>query len=252
MKKAIGYLRVSTKGQAETDEYGFDIQRNAIEEYAQENGYEIVEWKSDVGSGASDDREAFNELLYGEVYNPPVEAVIVFKSDRVARDIKLYFYYLYVLERKKIKLISTVEEFEEQGDFANVYRAILQFVAEQERRNIALRTGRGRLLKAVCGGYAGGRAPYGYKAVDGRLTIVPEEVELVKLVFELKAQGMPNLVIADELHDRGYRTRKGTRIRDTLVRGIVEKRKLYEGYYKYGKGAEWVEGVHEPIFKQEV
>ena len=60
-----------------------------------------------------------NKILYDEdISNPPFEAVIAFKSDRVARDTKLYFYYLYVLEKRNIKLLSTQEVFPE-GDFAN-------------------------------------------------------------------------------------------------------------------------------------
>ena len=38
--------------------------------------------------------------------------------------------------------ISVIEEhFSEGDDFANIYRSLLMFVAEQERKNIALRTG---------------------------------------------------------------------------------------------------------------
>ena len=38
--------------------------------------------------------------------------------------------------------ISIIEEhFSEGDDLANIYRSLLMFVAEQERKNIALRTG---------------------------------------------------------------------------------------------------------------
>ena len=38
--------------------------------------------------------------------------------------------------------ISIIEEhFSEGDDFANIYYSLLMFVAEQERKNIALRTG---------------------------------------------------------------------------------------------------------------
>ncbi len=38
--------------------------------------------------------------------------------------------------------ISIIEEhFSEGDDFANIYRSLLMFVAEQEQKNIALRTG---------------------------------------------------------------------------------------------------------------
>jgi len=246
-KNAIGYVRVSTEQQAKDDKYGIDVQKQAILLYANENGYNIVDWKIDEISGTKDDRPALNEILYGDnVSNPPFEAVIIFKNDRLARDTKLYFYYLYTLEKKNIALLSTKEEFTEGSEFANIYRALLQFVAEQERKNIALRTGRGRSIKAQCGGYAGGRCPYGYKVVGGRLVINDDERPIVEYVFKRHAEKVPMLTIADELNDLGYRTRKGTKFQNTSVRSIVSNEPLYRGMYKYGNMG-WVVGVHEPI-----
>ena len=250
-KNAIGYIRVSTEQQASDDKYGIDVQKQAILLYANENGYSIVDWKVDEVSGAKDDRTALNEILYGDITNPPFEAVIIFKNDRLARDTKLYFYYLYTLEKKNIKLLSVEEKFPEGNEFANIYRALLQFVAEQERKNIALRTSKGRSIKAACGGYSGGRNPYGYKVVDGRLVINEDEVPIVKFVYEEYEKGTPMLTIADKLNDLGYRTRKGTKFQNTSVRSIINNRPLYEGKYNYGKDMNWVQGVHEPIFKNE-
>lgn len=247
-KNAVGYIRVSTAQQAKDEKFGIDVQKQAILLYANENCYNIVDWKIDEFSGAKDDRPALNEILYGDnVTNPPFEAVIVFKNDRVARDTKLYFYYLYTLEKKNIKLLSTKEEFSEGNEFANIYRALLQFVAEQERKNIALRTSKGRSIKAQCGGYAGGRCPYGYKIESGRLVINEAEKPIVEYVFKRLREKIPMLTIADELNELGYRTRKGTRFQNTSIRSIANNKPLYQGMYKYGKEMNWVKGVHEPI-----
>lgn len=248
-KNAIGYVRVSTGQQAEDDRYGIDVQKQAILLYANKNGYNIVDWKIDEISGAKDDRPALNEILYGDnVSNPPYEAVIIFKNDRLARDTKLYFYYLYVLEKKNIKLLSTREEFAEGNEFTNIYRALLQFVAEQERKNIALRTGKGRSMKASCGGYAGGRCPYGYRVESGRLILNDDEKEIVEFIFNEKKQGKTLSAIADSLADNGFRTRKGGRFQNSTIRSVLMNEKFYQGYYKYGENADWVKGVHEPIF----
>lgn len=247
-RNAIGYVRVSTLEQAGEDKFGIDAQKQSILLYANNNGYNIVDWKIDTSSGAKDDRPALNEILYGDnISNPPFEAVIVFKNDRLARDTKLYFYYLYTLEKRNIKLLSVQEEFTEGNEFANIYRALLQFVAEQERKNIALRTSKGRGIKAQCGGYSGGRCPYGYKVQDHRLIINEDERPIVEYVFSEYDKGTPRLTIADGLNDLGYKTRKGTKFHDTSVRSIVNNRPLYEGMYKYGKDMNWVKGVHEPI-----
>ena len=250
-KNAVGYIRVSTEQQAKDDRFGIDAQKQAILLYANNNGYQIVDWKIDEVSGAKDDRPALNEILYGEITNPPYQAVIVFKNDRVARDTKLYFYYLYTLEKKNIKLLSTKEEFAEGDDFANIYRALLQFVAEQERKNIALRTSKGRSIKAQCGGYAGGRAPYGYKVESGRLVINEEERPIVEFVFAEAANGTSMLATADKMNDMGWRTRKGTHFQAKTVSSILLNKPFYQGRYKYGKDMDWVQGVHEPILKDE-
>lgn len=249
LKKAIGYIRVSTKQQDGEDRYGIDVQKTAILKWADEHGYCIVEWKIDKISGTSDDRPAMNEILYGDITNPPIEAVIVFKNDRLARDTKLYFYYLYTLEKRNIRLVATEEQFSEGNELANVYRALMQFVAEQERKNIALRTGKGRSIKAACGGYSGGRRPYGYKVVDKRLEIDDEERPIVEFIFSQYDSGAALLHIAEDLNSKGYRTRKGTTFQAASIKSIISNRPLYEGMYKYGKDMNWVQGVHEPILK---
>lgn len=251
-KNAIGYVRVSTERQADDDKFGIEVQKQAILLYANDHGYNIVDWKVDEISGAKDDRPALNEILYGDnVTNPPYEAVIVFKNDRLARDTKLYFYYLYVLEKKNIKLLSTQESFAEGNEFANIYRALLQFVAEQERKNIALRTGKGRSIKASCGGYSGGRRPYGYKVVDGVLTIDEPEAEIVRFIFDEHEKGTSMLAITDLLEKQGFQTRAGKRFQVSTIKSILGNRQLYEGMYKYGD-MNWVKGVHEPILKGSV
>ena len=253
-KNAVGYVRVSTEGQAEDDKYGVEAQKDRIREYAENHGYIIVKWYQDEISGVKDDRPEWNKILYGEsVTNPPFEAVIAFKSDRIARDTKLYFYYLYTLEKKNIKLISTQEEFQEGSEFANIYRALMLFVAEQERKNIALRTGNGKKAKAAAGGYSGGRVPYGYSSGGGRLVINEEEAAVVRTIFGMRDR--PALRIAEWLNDNGYRSRSGGHFYASSVKSIMENEPTYRGMYRYGRGKEnrdvpWVKGVHEAILKE--
>lgn len=250
LKSAIGYIRVSTEEQAGDDRYGIDSQRKEILSFADDNGFSIVDWKIDECSGVKDSRPEFDKILHGEeVTNPPFEAVIVFKNDRLARDTKLYFYYLYTLEKRNIKLLSTQENFAEGNDFANIYRSLLMFVAEQERKNIAIRTSKGRLIKAHYGGYSGGRCPYGYKIVNGVLTINEEERPIVECIFEEHEKGTNMLATAQVLREKGFTTRKGRDFQVSTIKSILGNRKLYEGMYKYGKDMNWVQGVHEPILK---
>lgn len=247
MKKAIGYIRVSTVEQGGDDRYGIDAQKEEIIKYAKQNDYELVDILVDTISGVKENRPNWDRIILDEkIANPPYEAVIVFKSDRVARDIKLYFYFLYKLEVKGVQLISTQENFGEDNALANVYRSLMIFVAEQERANIALRTSKGRTIKATRGGYAGGRPPFGYKVVDNELVVNDKEAEIIKQIFDMRKDNCSFYFIATSLNNQKQFNRSGKEWTMAHIYYICKNHKFYEGFYKYGNN-EWVKGLHQPL-----
>ena len=247
MRIAIAYLRVSTAAQGGEDRFGLKEQKEMILKYAAEHEIRIVGWYEDKGvSGTAEHRKAMDEILYGEPSNPPVELVLVAKSDRVARDMKLYYYYMMLMEKKGMSLVSVSEPIVDDGSgMGGIYKALMLFVAEQERRNITMRTSGGRRQKAKRGGYAGGRPPYGYRADNGYLVIVPHEAKVIRKIFELYDGGMRINRIATLLTEAGVPARKSNIWTATSVTKVIEKRRFYEGHYKYGDIE--VEGVHEPL-----
>lgn len=245
----IAYLRVSTDGQLGDDKFGLEAQRQQIREYCGIHNMTIVQEVRDEGESGAKERPGFDEIVYGEISNPPIEAVVVAKSDRVARDINVYFYYKMLLRKKDIKLISIAEDFGQFGVFANMLEAFTLCVAEMERENINKRTSGGRKIKSSNGGYSGGQAPMGYKVQNGELVINEEEAEVVRKIFEWRDKGATLMGIVDELNEEGYHTRKGNKFVISTVQSIVNNRKTYEGWYHYGKGGEWVKGQHEAILK---
>lgn len=246
----IAYIRVSTDNQAGEDKFGLEVQRTQIEKYCKEHGMTIIKTVKDEGESGAKERPGFDNIVYGDVTNPPFEAVVVAKSDRVARDINIYYYYKMLLRKKEIKLISIAEDFGQFGVFANMLEAFTLCVAEMERDNINKRTTGGRNAKAKKGGYAGGQAPMGYRVENGQLIINEEEAEVVRKIFALRDSGMALQPICDALNEEGYKTRKGNRFVISTVQSIVNNRKTFEGWYRYGKDGEWVKGQHEPILTE--
>jgi DNA invertase Pin-like site-specific DNA recombinase len=120
-----------------------------------------------------------------------------------------------------------------------------------ERDNINKRTSSGRKVKASRGGYSGGRPPYGYTPLNGRLEIVPEEAEVVRYVIGSKKNGLTYQQICDTLNSQGKTNRSGSKFSISTLQVILDNEPLYRGMYRYGKDAEWVEGEHEPILKGE-
>ena len=248
MRNAVAYIRVSTEGQEE--KYGIEAQREAIQKYADEKGFNIVAWFDEIGSGAKR-RPIMDSIVSGTVItNPPIDAVIVYKNDRVARDSGIYFYYLYQLELKNIELIATQEDFIGglTKPMMNMCRSMFQCVAEIERENITNRTSAGRKVKAQTGGYAGGRVPYGYRVEDHELVIDEKEADLVRAVFEMYGNVQITEIVRI-LTDKGYRTRNGKILTISNIISIKKNEPFYRGYYKYSDTS-WVKGKHEPILEE--
>ena len=250
-KKVVAYCRVSTDGQVGEDKFGLPAQKDMIQKYCDAHNMEITKWYIDEGkSGAYEEgRDELNSIVYGfEVTNPPIECVVTAKSDRIARDIKLYYYYKHMMYKNGIELISVSEDFGDMGAFAPILEAFVVVLAEQERKNIMIRTSGGRKMKAQQGGYSGGKPPYGYYVNNGKLVIEESEAEVVRIVFAMKDSGRTFKEILDHLNGNGYITRKGKEFVISTIQSILNKRSLYEGYYKYGD-CEMVKGEHEPILE---
>lgn len=247
--RVVGYVRVSTDGQAGEDRFGLSVQRKNIEEYCAKNDMEIVQWFTDEGESGAKERPGFDEICYGDL--PDVEAVVVAKSDRVARDINVYFYYKMLLTKKNVKLISVSEDFGIYGAFSPILEAFSMCVAQMERDNITMRTSAGRNAKAKQGGWAGGGSPYGYRVFGKNLVVLQNEKKAIRKMFEMRSNGATLQEICDYLNEHNIPAKRGGIWASGSVFAILEKRKLYEGFYKYkGAGDKWIKGQHEPILKE--
>ncbi len=83
MKKAISYLRRSTRNQ----EGSFDIQRKFITSFAESHGYEIVSEFVDTKSGRSNERDGLVSAVKHLEENQDVY-LLLWKVDRLARNLK--------------------------------------------------------------------------------------------------------------------------------------------------------------------
>lgn len=247
----IGYIRVSTQGQIGEDRYGMAAQEEDIRAYCARNGMEIVRWVRDEGESGAKERPGFDEIVYGEVTNPPIEAVVAGKTDRVARDINVYYYYKMMLKKKDIQLYSVAEDFGQMGVFATMLEAFTLCVAEMERENIRKRTSGGRRVKASQGGYSGGRPPLGYRVENGQLKVIPEEAETVRRIFALTAEGKSRQKVCDVLNAEGRVNKSGKRFSPSTVQTVLENERMYRGEYRYGKNDIWVTGQHEAILGED-
>ena len=181
-----------------------------------------------------------------------MQYVIVAKADRLARDINLYYAFKSRLAELDLEIISVTEDWSAQDKLtAMILENFMAVAAEIERENIRIRTSGGRNLKAKMGGYAGGRAPMGYKIVDGALVINEEEAKVVRFIFDRKMRGCSMLSTVKALNEEGFKTRGGKEFVISSVQSVWNNERTYRGEYRYGKDGEWVKGMHKPILPAE-
>ena len=247
--KAVAYLRVSTDGQAGEDRYGLSAQREAIEDYASRNGFEIAEWYSDEGfSGGTMDRPGLQDLLQG-AGGAGIEAVLVAKMDRVARDLMGQLWIEKELLKNGVELVSVAEAFRGQDPANVLFRQIIGAFAQFEKSRIAERMSGGRKQKAKAGGYAGGGAPIGYKAKLGQKTLEVDQAKIaaVQRTFAIRNQtpGLSLRGIAKRLNEEGFTAAGNKPFQAEQVRRILQREAIYQGNYRYA-GA-MAHGKHQAI-----
>ena len=96
-----------------------------------------------------------------------------------------------------------------------------------------------------------GRVLYGYRAGEnGNLEIVPEEAKVVELIFRLYTrEDLGFRLIAQELNERGIKTRRGGSWNVVSIRDIIRNRSYIGTYERFGIRRP---GMHEAIIPREV
>lgn len=245
--RAVGYVRVSTGNQNGGDSYGLEVQRDSIRRYCQANNLELAEIYEDPAlSGCLPPLErpglkaALEALKTGDKFVVP-------RLDRLARDTMLNLWLEKEIRKAGAELVSVSEPYRWDDPTQKLLLTMVAAFAEFERSLISSRLSAGRKTKARNGGYAGGKAPLGYKALKGSksLALDEEKVELIRKVFQMRDSGACMQKIADALNNEGLTTAQGKSFQRMQVKRILDRRAVYEGRYRYS-GIE-ADGKHKPI-----
>lgn len=184
--KVYTYIRVSTAMQV--DGFSLDAQRMAIKAYADYEGMEIVREYADEGFSGKNiaGREQFQQMMADiESNRDGATFVLVFKLSRFGRNAADTLFCLQTMQDYGVNLISVEDRIDSSQEAGKLLISIMSAVAEMERDNIHVQTMAGRKQKARTGGWNGDFAPYGYKLVNGKLVIEPEEAKVVELIYKL-------------------------------------------------------------------
>ncbi len=223
-KIAVGYLRVSSKGQIKG--HGFARQKDEIQAYAKKHGYKIIQWYKEAYTGTEQDRPEFLRMIEDMLSNG-CRTIIIECMDRFGRRSMVSEQLLALLIRKGIAMISAMtgqnitEDVQDENDpWKKFIVQIQNNIAELDKRLLVHKLRKAREAKRAETGRCEGRKPYGY---------YPGEAKAIERMKQLhrkphKEQRMKFGTIARKLTEEGHPTRTGAKWSGVLVKAILTRK----------------------------
>ncbi len=208
--KAVGYIRVSTEDQAK-EGVSLDNQRAKIRAYADLKDLDLVEIVEDAGISAKNLNRPGAQKVLQMARKKKVEAVIVYKLDRMFRSTIDALETTKRFDRWKVAFHSIQETLDTQSAMGRFFFTLTAALSEMERGIIGERTKAALKYKRLNGKKTGGDIPYGYYLdADGETLLVdtPEQ-KVICIIKKLRHEGYSLTAICQELKHRGFPTKTG-------------------------------------------
>lgn len=231
--RAAEYVRMSTEHQ----KYSTENQSDAIREYAERHGMEIVRTYSDAGKSGLriEGREGLKRLLGDvEAGNPGFDVILVYDISRWGRfqDADESAYYEYICRRCGVSVHYCAEQFANDGSpISTIVKGVKRAMAGEYSRELSAKVFAGQCRLIELGFRQGGMAGYGLRRMrvdqngvpqgllgfgehkslqTDRVILVPgpkPEVERVRWIYrQFVDRGQVEREIAAALNAKGIRT----------------------------------------------
>lgn len=208
--RVLGRLRLSRSTEESTS---IERQREIIQQWSDANGHEVIGWAEDVDvSGAVDPFDTPGLGVWLGHRAPAWDVLCAWKLDRLGRNaIQLNKLFGWCADHGKT-VVSCSESIDLGSWAGRMLASVIAGLAEGELEAIRERQRSSRSKLRESGRWAGGKPPYGYKAVkrdDARgwsLEVDPLSSTVVRRIVEDVLEGKSLTRIARELTYEGYLT----------------------------------------------
>lgn len=227
------YARVSTE----------KVEQQASIKHQEEHFEELIHsnnrWKfagSYIDDGISgmhaDKREEFQRMLRDAKLGK-IDMIITKEISRFARNTLDSIQYTRELLSYGVCVWFQNDGINTIDDDSEFRLTIMAGVAQDEIRKLSSRVKFGH-AQSIKNGVVLGHRMYGYSNNQGKLELIPEEADMVRMIFQDYASGISTPRIEKKLWDMGYRSFKGGKINRDVIKNIIRNPK-YKGYYCGGK-----------------
>lgn len=212
-------------------EKSLDGRENGADEGGNPSGFRIYE---DEGfSGKNLERPQFRQMMR-DARKGEISQIVVYRLDRISRNIGDFAGLIEELNQLGVSFVSIKEQFDTSSPMGRAMMYIASVFSQLERETIAERIRDNMLELAKTGRWLGGKTPTGYVSesistvtVEGRtkkcckLKVVESEAEVVREIFSLYLQLGSLKGTAQQLAEKGWKTRAGKSFTAVSVRAIL-------------------------------
>ena len=208
--RVAAYARVSSDSDDQINSYLAQVDFYTKYIASQEN-WEMVDVYADEGLSGMDakKRDEFNRMI-ADCRDGKIDRILVKSVSRFARNQEDYIFYM----RELLRLGVTIRFEKENVDtgkmtseqIADIYGAFAQMETTGHSANMRI-SNRIRMEKGI---FVPSSPPFGYRLVNRKLEIIPEEAKIVRGIFSAYLSGQGKEDIAKELNRRGIKRDNAT------------------------------------------
>jgi site-specific DNA recombinase len=205
------YTRVSTDQGLDQEFNSLDAQYEAASAYIKSQahaGWTLIRSRYDDGgySGGSTDRPDLQKLL-DDIRARKIDVIVVYKVDRLTRSLADFAKLVELFDAHGVSFVSVTQQFNTTTSMGRLTLNVLLSFAQFEREVTSERIRDKIAASKRKGLWVGGTLPFGYEMKEGKIAIVEDEAELVRLIFRRYLElGSVNELVR-HLKERNIRTR---------------------------------------------
>lgn len=218
-------------------------------------------------SGTKSTRGDFKQM-FQDAEDGKIDIILVKSLTRFARNTELTLKWIRRMKAIDVDIYFEEERIHTLSAEGELLLTLLASSAQEQSRTCSLNT-LWRVKKNFGEGIPyGGRSCLGYNLYKGKFTVIPDEAEIVKLIFDLYIGGYGDCKIARYLNDHGIKSKYENKWRKVTVQSILRNynytgnlilQKTYTVSYlnklrrenRGEKDMYLVEDNHEPIISKE-
>lgn len=187
--RAALYERVSTEEQNKEGHYGLEVQEERGRSFCESQEYTLSEehiYRDEKSGGLAVAQRPSLKELFAAAERKEFDVVVVYKTDRLARNLRILVNAIHDLERLGVAFRSVTEPFDTTTSFGRANLNLFGTFAEFEKEMIRERTMSGKLKAMKTGKWVTGIPPYGYDVEEKtrKLVLNEKEAKYVKQMYE--------------------------------------------------------------------